>query len=339
MKVHRVHRKVESSVFQSINFFFSRFFIGYWKDTKNQRQHLEWVGKQLGVSHLDDWYKFASSEVRKRAPFISTYHRSSLYEALKNLFPEHNWNPSRFKTVPKGHWSEVEAQREHLNKVGKELGVTKLDDWYKFTSVEFRKRALFINKYYNGSLPEALQHLYPEHNWDPLLFQRPPRGHWKSEHNQREHLNKLGKELGVRDLDDWYKFSSQVVSQRAPFIGNYYKGSLYNVLKHLYPEHDWNPLRFPMAPQGYWKKEQTKKYFQHLFVGWQQQHNIKRLQDWYALPPNNVKLIQRASYGIFGSMHEMLRQWFPNTNWLAELQGSTPELEIQVTHPFSCCLW
>jgi hypothetical protein len=29
----------------------------FWKDLKNQRNFMEWVGKQLNVNEMEDWYK------------------------------------------------------------------------------------------------------------------------------------------------------------------------------------------------------------------------------------------------------------------------------------------
>jgi hypothetical protein len=54
-----------------------------------------------------------------------------------------------------------------------------------------------------------------------------------------------------------------------------------------------------------------------------------RFRDWYQLPPEQVRLFQRASNAIFGTVTKMLREWFPETNWMDEVQGSAPEVELQ----------
>jgi hypothetical protein len=35
---------------------------GYWDSLDNQRKYVEWVGKQLQLSHLSDWYKVKQAD-------------------------------------------------------------------------------------------------------------------------------------------------------------------------------------------------------------------------------------------------------------------------------------
>jgi hypothetical protein len=77
-------------------------------------------------------------------------------------------------------------------------------------------------------------------------------------------------------------------------------------------------------------RESTKKRFRELFILWQKNYGIKEL-NWYDLPPVKLRLSQRASDRIFGSVGQMLEQWFPHTHWKDQLQSSSPELELQVS--------
>jgi hypothetical protein len=36
---------------------------GYWNSMDNQRKYLDWLGKQLGVSELSDWYDVTTRDV------------------------------------------------------------------------------------------------------------------------------------------------------------------------------------------------------------------------------------------------------------------------------------
>ncbi len=36
---------------------FSQVSKGYWNDMKNQRNFMDWVGKQLNYRDMEDWYK------------------------------------------------------------------------------------------------------------------------------------------------------------------------------------------------------------------------------------------------------------------------------------------
>jgi hypothetical protein len=126
---------------------------------------LERIGSELGVFKMDDWYSISVTTVKEQgASFITTHYNSSLYEALKKLFPEHDWKDEKFAKLPQSYWKNENNQRKILEKIGRELGVRKLDDWYKISFQQFhKKKSAFVNLYYKGSLIEALQQLYPKH--------------------------------------------------------------------------------------------------------------------------------------------------------------------------------
>ena len=55
------------------------------------------------------------------------------------------------------------------------------------------------------SLREALQTLYPEHSWQPSEFlknskKKMPDGYWSDRQNQREIIERIGRELGVNEV-------------------------------------------------------------------------------------------------------------------------------------------
>ncbi len=36
---------------------------GYWEDMKNQRNFMDWVGKQLNYNDMEDWYKVTAEVI------------------------------------------------------------------------------------------------------------------------------------------------------------------------------------------------------------------------------------------------------------------------------------
>lgn len=60
---------------------------------------------------------------------------------------------------------------KYITTVAEELGIQKLDDWYQVTTSAINERGgkgfLF---HFKNSLKNALEVLYPEHNWNPWLF-------------------------------------------------------------------------------------------------------------------------------------------------------------------------
>jgi hypothetical protein len=84
-------------------------------------------------------YYVRGEDVKHHLSFIKGYN-SSLISALKKLFPQHNWDPTRFQMIPRGSWSDANAQIQALEKLGREkFGVKELDDWYHVPIEQYPK--------------------------------------------------------------------------------------------------------------------------------------------------------------------------------------------------------
>jgi hypothetical protein len=221
---------------------------------EKHRQKLNELSQKLGLKTLDDWYSVPATQIRKEAQFMFDRYGSQV-NMLKQLFPQHDWNPLRFSSVPRGYWNDESAQRDALERYGRDhLGIKQLDDWYNVSATDVASKLSFISSRYH-SLFNALKKLYPQHEWDPLKFSRQvPHGYWNDENAQRDALERFGREhLGIKELDDWYNVPITSVSSELSFIYSHHKGSLYGALKKLYPQHEWNPIRFNRAPQHYYQ--------------------------------------------------------------------------------------
>jgi hypothetical protein len=224
---------------------------GYWKSKSVQRAALEQFGREkLGVKELDDWYSVKTNDLMHNLSFIRT-HYGTLHKALEKLYPQHEWNPLRFHRTPQRYWNDESHQKQALEALGKTLGVKELDDWYGVSARRVYKELKFVHQY--KSLFEVLKKFYPQHDWDPLYFHRVPQGYWSNVESHRHALESFGRELfGVKELDDWYKVAATDVQRGLKgFVSQY--GSLFEALKKLYPEHNWDPLRFSVVPRGYWR--------------------------------------------------------------------------------------
>jgi hypothetical protein len=72
---------------------------------------------------------------------------------LKVIYPEHHWQNFSPKT---SRWNDVKVQREFLENLGKELGISKLEDWNNVSSKTVMDAGgWFIRRYYRG-LPEGI---------------------------------------------------------------------------------------------------------------------------------------------------------------------------------------
>jgi hypothetical protein len=237
---------------------------GVWKVKKVQKDALERFGSERGVKTLDDWYSVSSRDATKELSFITKYYKGSLALALSQIYPQHQWDLSRFVKTPQGYWRDEEVQRKALEKAAEELGVKELDDWYKVTSMDVaRKKLWFILMYHNNSRYQALKTLYPQHDWDPLRFRTTPKGHFKTIHAQKDALERLARQFGVKRLDDWYSVPSMDVKRELSFIVKYYDGSFFNVLSRLYPHHIWDEKKLARSSKkDFWSIKRLQFYSQ-----------------------------------------------------------------------------
>jgi hypothetical protein len=118
----------------------------------------------------------------------------------------------------------VNYEERLLNDAGELLNVTDLADWYKISvrvsnlpSNHSHHQQIYttgaknlLKHKYNGSPFQMLSSVYPEHNWLEWKFDRRPVNFWTNLGNQRKFLDWAGKELKIKELDDWYKVTLKV---------------------------------------------------------------------------------------------------------------------------------
>jgi hypothetical protein len=289
--------------------------IGEGWNVQLARESLEKFGRdKLGIKNLDDWYSIPSSAVMT----IRRMFNGSLSKALKTLYPQHNWNPLKFSKRPRRFWCDERTQRDALESIGRlKFGVRELDDWYRVSVTDVISDLSFINSHYKGSLLRALRHLYPHHNWKPLQKRQlsVPRGHWMDQNTQRDALQRFGREHGVKELDDWYQVSATRASTALSFINSQYNGSLLRALRHLYPQHNWKPLKQQQrAPRGYWSDLTAQRDALERFG--REHLGVQRLDDWHTVSVSDViKNLSWINKYYTGSLLRTLQKLVPEHEW------------------------
>jgi len=82
--------------------------------------------------------------------------------------------------------------------LGKELQFKTIEDWYRVTVEDIHEHGgvRLLNGYYNDSPYQALQTIYPQHNWLGWKFGLAPKGFWDKRENTEQFLGWLGNQLG-----------------------------------------------------------------------------------------------------------------------------------------------
>lgn len=62
----------------------------FWNNLNHQRKFFEEVAKKLNIKTKDDWYRINSEDLHSAgAQGVLLHYKNSLYDALRNLYPEH----------------------------------------------------------------------------------------------------------------------------------------------------------------------------------------------------------------------------------------------------------
>jgi hypothetical protein len=77
---------------------------------------------------------------------LTKYYSSSLINALKAVYPDHDWKEWLFATpaFPNSFWAEPHNALRYVKWLEAELGLTKIEDWYSVEYAEVQtKRCSF----------------------------------------------------------------------------------------------------------------------------------------------------------------------------------------------------
>lgn len=201
------------------------------------------------INEMKDWYNYSSMDIYECGGrgILHHYYSDSLFQALRDIYPTHDWAPWKFARTPRGYWKDIENQRIYFDWLKKQLGYKNMEDWYNLSKdlVNENEGSALLHRYYSGSVSTALQAVYPQHDWLCWKFKYDPVNYWKLQDNQRKYFEWLSKILGYDSLDDWHKLtSSAIVDNGGKFLNSYYDGSPYKALRILYPTHRWNSEKF-----------------------------------------------------------------------------------------------
>lgn len=64
---------------------------------------------------------------------------------------------------------------------------------------------------YDNSNSQLLAAIYPQYHWLPWKFAKCPRSYWDNVNNHIKFMEWAKNELKIKDLEDWYKISLNVL--------------------------------------------------------------------------------------------------------------------------------
>jgi hypothetical protein len=245
----------------------------HWKSHSNQRELFDKLSERLNIQTQEDWYCITVKQAKEcgAESLLSNHYNNSLYSALVSIYPEFQWDPNEFVSTPRSlqnhapcnHWKDKKNQRELLDSIASQLGISKQQDWYGISVQQVKELSghTLIRNYYNSSLFSALKSIYDEFEWKPMLFHKVPRSldryvdldHFKAMKNQRALMDRIASQLEIETQDEWYNVPVRDVKLlgAGTLISQLYDNSMFNALQCIYTEYEWNPLYFSSLPRSY----------------------------------------------------------------------------------------
>ena len=145
-----------------------------WGSKEKQLEYITWLGKHLGYTTKEDWYKITNNDFHKNygRTLVKNYYGSSYY-LLKFLYPEYEWLFWKFICSPNNSWDNKENQLKYMNWLSEKLKYTKKEDWYDITVNDlYRNDGGGLISKYNGSPYQLLSSVYPNYKWERSKFRK-----------------------------------------------------------------------------------------------------------------------------------------------------------------------
>jgi len=206
------------------------------------------------------------------------------FELLKFAYPEIDWIPWRFQSVPRDYWSEPKHHRFYAEWLGKVLGYRKLEDWYQIAVDDFKNHSGdgLLVLHYNGSPIQFVSEMFPEKDWLPWLFPAVPGDHWGTPENQRKFLE------WVLDQERLETVKSDIVLLTDRVIKQYKGGSslllthknTMDCIKSVFPEFSFEPSDFEQVGRGFWEDQDNQKAW---LLNLGDKLGFRKPTDWYAI--------------------------------------------------------
>jgi hypothetical protein len=173
-----------------------------WKDHSNVCKYMNWLGERLGYTEMEHWYQLNTQTlIQNKGLALLKAHHASPSLILSFTYPQHSWAPYRFKSLPKWFtWQTQEDRRGYMEWLGKELGYSKMENWYDIDIYSFQTHhGITLLAKYANSPPAAVMGIFTDHKWERFLFNT-PNHFYHSPQNQLGYMEWLGERLGFQKI-------------------------------------------------------------------------------------------------------------------------------------------
>jgi hypothetical protein len=219
-----------------------------WTDWNQRRKLFDELSERFGIEASEQWYQLTGAEIAHYGAqtLLIGYYNGSLCTALKNVYPEYEWDALQFKKAPHGLWKTPQQCREFMDRISDQLNITKQEDWYRLSGevIDAYGGLSIMSNYHQKSLWRTLRCIYPEYDWIPWFFRKVTHKYWNDQQNRKNCLKWMEERLGISSILQWTKKSNEdVLRVGGSGLLSYYNYSLLHMLKSEYPNENWSELQ------------------------------------------------------------------------------------------------
>eukprot|EP01114_Cavostelium_apophysatum_P021400 TRINITY_DN7453_c0_g1_i1.p1 TRINITY_DN7453_c0_g1~~TRINITY_DN7453_c0_g1_i1.p1 ORF type:complete len:488 (-),score=137.23 TRINITY_DN7453_c0_g1_i1:47-1510(-) len=222
----------------------SRMPKGYWDEFLHHKKFFDDLAVKLDLKDLDGWYDITNEIILKNggSSVLNESNSHSHIKALMNVYPEHEWQIWRFRSVPKGHWTSIQNLRSALSELYKRQHFSDWEDWYRIKKSDITEMfGSGLLESFDDSPIKLLTATFPEYPWKPWKFLHLllTDGFWDKDSNVLDFLDSLREQLQIETLDDWFSVSVEEVQLLGGATLLAKHNGLYGLLSRYYPNHNW----------------------------------------------------------------------------------------------------
>lgn len=143
----------------------------FWNIVENRHRYIKWLGNQLGIKKLHDWYKVSYKDFKNNygGSMFSTYYNSSVFSVVSECFPFYDWKEWLFNKVASRFWSNKSNINRYMNWLGEKLGFSKVDHWYQICIKDFyRNRGQRLLQIFGDAKSCVMENIV--YDWKPEKF-------------------------------------------------------------------------------------------------------------------------------------------------------------------------
>tara|TARA_B100000424_G_scaffold232127_1_gene194730 strand:+ start:235 stop:1836 length:1602 start_codon:yes stop_codon:yes gene_type:complete len=252
--------------------------------------------------------------------------REDTLDIIPNDFMRFEKNGS----VIQGTWKKIENHKIYANWLGKQLGYETREDWYKITKkiIQEHRGGGLLKGYYNSSPQQLLKYVYPDTEWLPWKFTSACNNYWDDKENHKIYADWLGKKLGYKTKEDWYKITKKIVYNNygGGLLNGYYNNTPSKFIQNIFTEYKWLLWKFTQTNRKYWKEKENHKIYA-IWLG--EELGFKTMEDWYKITGKDFH--NNYGGGLLASYYKdspltFVTSVFPDINWLPWKFAYTPTI-------------